>query len=1147
MMKLTGARSADFLCRLLDTVSTSTLRALALSAAVVLAGAGMGAQISLAGDGDGFFERLRTAAGPDLLLTAAEVRSLIPPEALSDAEWTEFFRLAGLYGVDDGSGNLKVEGLINMVLAGSTNAMLVDMTSQRPDSTVFLSEIAAVLPNGLPPDKVRNFLLSIPRAPGGRVTQDAARQAIYEFVGRDGNRGTAEQRGMVLESRAEAILSSGEGTAPVSVNNSANIFVTDRPSIEVRSGFFWDCDQDGGGCKEPQPGGDVSVTNSGMLHSYKTGNNRFAPPTLQADSHGGSVTIVNKGIVSSNGAEGDAISSFVGAPQGGGQIGRPGTITIDNQGLVQTIGDDAEGISAANRTAGKTTIKNSGAVFASGPNSYGIGAETGSDLDESESPAAPVDGGLNVVNSGIIEMAGAGSSGINTHTNFAANDIANSGDILVAGARSTGITATTNLGSVSVRSSGDIIARAADSYAIFVVGVAEKSTSASPLSVAIEGGTVQGGSGGRELAFADGDGDDDEAVLGSSGVMFVGGKDNKLLNKGTITALNGLAISAFEGTLSKTERWQDEKGKVHEETFSIAIPAAKLDITNAARGKIVGDIETTSAGDTVKNSGEISGSIDLNGGRNALDNLEGGLINAGDTIRVGSGNTFTNAGDVSPGGKGTVAKTAIIGNFVQTVSGRMVIDLDNGGAAGAKQALTSDTIEVTGRATLAGLIVPNVISLSSAEKSEFLIVSASEAKDDGLDVAPKTYEVKDTVAYDFDVEVRDGKKVYLTATEQAVEKIVDAAAGSGNAGNTENLESLGGTLEEIETLGGGSGLDPVLNALRKESTTPQAAANALNRLTPQQQGGQTNSTNTSTAGFSNAMLSCASRSEPYRFTKEETCYYAKFTARKLDRDATSSSAGHDERGYEVMGGAQVNLGGDLRGGFALGYEDTRGETFSPTQSLGKSEGDRMHLGFVLKNQWGPINAYLNIAGSYGWYDHTRFVNMGGFTDAMGEQDVVSGLIKLRLSYLQEMGAWYVKPLVDVGATYIDLGGYTETGAGAFNLKLASTSDWLFSVSPALEIGGEVADASGAIFRPYIRGGVTIYDKDDLTFSANFAGAPIGVTAFSVRSELDSVFADVAAGVQILTTSGVNLKLEYDGRFGEHTRQNAGTVKVTMPF
>ena len=53
------------------------------------------------------------------------------------------------------------------------------------------------------------------------------------------------------------------------------------------------------------------------------------------------------------------------------------------------------------------------------------------------------------------------------------------------------------------------------------------------------------------------------------------------------------------------------------------------------------------------------------------------------------------------------------------------------------------------------------------------------------------------------------------------------------------------------------------------------------------------------------MLSCASRDQPYKFTKEDTCYYGKFTARKLERDATTTSAGHEERGYEVMGGVQV--------------------------------------------------------------------------------------------------------------------------------------------------------------------------------------------------------------------------------------------------
>ena len=129
----------------------------------------------------------------------------------------------------------------------------------------------------------------------------------------------------------------------------------------------------------------------------------------------------------------------------------------------------------------------------------------------------------------------------------------------------------------------------------------------------------------------------------------------------------------------------------------------------------------------------------------------------------------------------------------------------------------------------------------------------------------------------------------------------------------------------------------------------------------------------------------------------------------------------------------------------------------------------------------------------------------------------------------------------------ELGGYTETGADVYNLHVDSTGEWLFGVSPGIEFGGEIADASGTLYRPYIRGGVTIYDKDNMNFSANFASAPVGVTGFTVRSELDNVFADAAAGVQVLTMSGTNVKLEYEGRFGEHTMQNAGTVKVTMPY
>ncbi|MEQ1670855.1 MAG: autotransporter domain-containing protein, partial [Hyphomicrobium sp.] len=845
------------------------------------------------------------------------------------------------------------------------------------------------------------------------------------------------------------------------------------------------------------------------------------------------------------------------------------TVSVTNSGLIQVEGEDGAGISASSET-GSTTVTNRGEILALGDGNRGIGAESGYENDGERVP----DGGVTVNNSGLIELNGEELEGISTHTGTGANLVENTGRIDLTGDSTIGITATTNAGAVTVRSSGDVITRGSDSYGILSASldmiappqdVAEAlvragkpvpvtvGPAAYPITIDITGGTIQGGSGDRGFAFPD---DGSERSIGSAGILVIGGKDNTISNKGTITALNGLAISAYEGTLLRSETLHYyELGQWTETVMTMTIPvtAGDLAVSNLAGGKILGDITTASGDDSVSNAGLIEGNVDLGTGANSISNLAGGVINSGGDIELGAGNTFTNAGDLSPGGKGMLQQTTIIGNFVQTAGGRLLIDIDSGHSPMKRAALTSDVIEVTGRATLAGLVVPNVISIADAPTSEYLIVSAAGgATNNGLGVAPKTItvqdavNVQDTVAYDFEVDVRAGKDVYLTATQQAVEHIVEQAASAPNAGNSQNFGALGTTLSEAEDSAGNE-LDDVLQAVRQQSKTPQAAANALNRLTPQQQSGQTNSTNTSGNAFSNAMLSCASRDQPYKFTKEETCYYAKFTARKLDRDATANSAGHDERGYEVMGGAQVNLGGDLRGGFAFGYEDTNGDTFSKTQRLATSDGQRVHGGFVLKNQWGPFNAYLNLAGSYGWYDHTRFVNMGGFNSAIGEQDVVSGLVKLRLSYLAEMGNWYVKPLVDVGATYIDQQGYTESGAGAFNLKVASSSDWLFSVSPAIEIGGEIAGASGTLFRPYIRGGVTVFDKDNISFSANFAGAPVGVSGFTVASELDNVFADVAAGVQVLTTSGVNLRFEYDGRFGEHTKQNAGTVKVTMPF
>jgi uncharacterized protein with beta-barrel porin domain len=349
----------------------------------------------------------------------------------------------------------------------------------------------------------------------------------------------------------------------------------------------------------------------------------------------------------------------------------------------------------------------------------------------------------------------------------------------------------------------------------------------------------------------------------------------------------------------------------------------------------------------------------------------------------------------------------------------------------------------------------------------------------------------------------------------------------------------------LETAGGATATS-VLNAVRLQDG-PANAAKVMDRIMPSQQGSKTTGANGSGAAFGNAMLSCASRDGEYAYTREDKCYYAKLTVRRLEHDASTSGAGVTETATEAVGGIQFDIGGLRRLGFAFGYEDTSAKSFSQTQALGTSEGQRFQGGMVLKDQWGAFNAYLNLTGSYGSYDNKRFVNLGGFSNALSDQNVTSAAAKLRLSYLYDMGPWYAKPLVDVGVSYVHLGGYTERDAGAFNLKLASADKTLFSIMPGLELGGQLRDGSGTIWRPYARAGVTFFSSDSMSVAASFANAPVGVSAFNLQSKLDTIFADVEAGTHVLMQNGLSLRLNYEGRYGENTRQHGGTLKLGMPY
>lgn len=172
--------------------------------------------------------------------------------------------------------------------------------------------------------------------------------------------------------------------------------------------------------------------------------------------------------------------------------------------------------------------------------------------------------------------------------------------------------------------------------------------------------------------------------------------------------------------------------------------------------------------------------------------------------------------------------------------------------------------------------------------------------------------------------------------------------------------------------------------------------------------------------------------------------------------------------------------------------------------------------------------------------------MFGLVDA-AESDYGTWLAgsNLRLSYLFELPSrWYVKPMLDLNATHIGIDSFTENGAGGANLAVQGTSAWVLAASPAIEIGTEIT-AKGITYRPYVRAGGTFLDDATFDVTASFVAAP--GEFLTSTSEFDDKYVDIAAGVDILTADGVDLKLTYDGRYSDESSELSLGAKAAVPF
>lgn len=580
---------------------------------------------------------------------------------------------------------------------------------------------------------------------------------------------------------------------------------------------------------------------------------------------------------------------------------------------------------------------------------------------------------------------------------------------------------------------------------------------------------------------------------GTTGISFISGlrRSNTLTNDGTIETSLGIAGTAV---------------------------LAQADLGNTR----------------ITNSGIITGNVDLGAGNpaagyNQFSNLAGGVFNAGATVNLGAAGTFTNAGTVVIGsGAGAMATTSLTGNYVQTSAGTLKVRAD--WASG-----TADKLAVTGSANLAGTLVvtPLGFPTNGALTKTFTVMTAAGGITSSGLTAPGT------AAVTYALQQPDANTLNVQANVNFQGAGGQVVPDAGLAGYQ---QSVGGTLNSIYASGTVLGFMPSLMALGTNSQL----GSALAQLSPLGDGAASTSTMKTGATFGSQLLSCrvAGQGDAGAFIREGQCLWARGGVRRADGEANAAGTGYRETSNVFSTGVQVDIGGPWRLGAGLAYETPH----LRSQNGSSSDGDRLHAGAVVKYNPGPWLLALGLTGGHGWSTNSRYVSFGSFAASATSKSETSFMAgRFTGGYPVSFGNWYLKPQVEVAHTTLWRDAYTETGTGGIALSVQGSEANVWSVTPTLEAGIEVAVPGVGIARPFVKGGFTWRDTAAFATTSSFVGAPAGIAPFAISTKVDRTVAEIGAGVDVIGANDLVVRLQYDGQLGETSSQHAGSAKVSIKF
>ena len=272
---------------------------------------------------------------------------------------------------------------------------------------------------------------------------------------------------------------------------------------------------------------------------------------------------------------------------------------------------------------------------------------------------------------------------------------------------------------------------------------------------------------------------------------------------------------------------------------------------------------------------------------------------------------------------------------------------------------------------------------------------------------------------------------------------------------------------------------------------------------------------------------------------------------KGDRESTTREDGFDYDRYGLSGGLDYRFTDAFVAGFALGFNRYEADLAGAGGALdAKVNSLSLYSSYSM-----PNGAYFDATLGFSDFDFSTLrliqYNAGGRSEnrrARGDYSAEQLSGTLAIGWPLVYGAWSLTPSASIEYSRTDSDSFTETGAGALNLRILGQDAYSTVGALNFQANRSISIERGVLV-PYFGASYYFEQRNESNPTLSFFPADVDRTRIFIRSDAaDTRFGSLGAGITWYLPSGLQAYLDYRRSFGlRGFSQNGLSLGLRLEF